>query len=248
MDELVARMLPIYAARIPPDERRRRLGAMALAADTVDPDVRRAVLVGRLVGNEWPARSLLVTAVDAATGARRVLDRSSGVGLVDAVAASSAVPGVWPPVTIGGARYIDGGVWSVTNADLATGCDRVLVLAPIVDPTVAGRRRPHWPPWRGSCWCVRTPPRSRRSGPMCSTPPPAGPPPGPGWPRVGPRPHGWATCSPGDADRRPAPPPSVVPVGRPRRQPARPEAATTARAIGRTRPRSVSHPSSPMAS
>lgn len=41
-----------------------------------------------------------------------------------------AVPGVWPPVTIKGHRYIDGGVWSGTNADLAAGCDRVLVVTP----------------------------------------------------------------------------------------------------------------------
>jgi NTE family protein len=52
------------------------------------------------------------------------------------VAASCAVPRVWPPVTIGGRRYIDGGVWSLANVDLAEGCGRVLVLAPLVDPTV----------------------------------------------------------------------------------------------------------------
>jgi len=46
------------------------------------------------------------------------------------VAASCALPGVWPPVGIGGRRYIDGGMRSGTNADLATGCDRVLVVTP----------------------------------------------------------------------------------------------------------------------
>jgi NTE family protein len=45
--------------------------------------------------------------------------KDSGVDLVDAVAASCAVPGVWPPVTIDGSRYIDGGVRSGTNADMA---------------------------------------------------------------------------------------------------------------------------------
>jgi NTE family protein len=54
------------------------------------------------------------------------------VPLVEAVAASCAVPGVWPPVTTGGRRFIDGGVRSVANADLAAGCDRVVVLAPLV--------------------------------------------------------------------------------------------------------------------
>jgi NTE family protein len=49
----------------------------------------------------------------------------------DAVAASCAVPGVWPPVSINGHRYMDGGgVRSLTNADLAAGCDRILVITP----------------------------------------------------------------------------------------------------------------------
>jgi len=34
-------------------------------------------------------------------------------------------------MTIGGRRYIDGGVRSITNADLAGGCERVVVLAPV---------------------------------------------------------------------------------------------------------------------
>ena len=58
-------------------------------------------------------------------------EKSSGVSLVDAVAASCAVPGVWPPVTINGRRYIDGGMRSAVNADLAAGYERVVVLAPI---------------------------------------------------------------------------------------------------------------------
>jgi len=135
--ELVDRMIPIYSDAADAAERRRLLGAMALDTDTVDEEVRRAVIAARLDGDDWPARPLLVPVVEATTGRRRVLDRSSGVDLVDAVAASSAVPGVWPPVTLGDARYIDGGVWSLTNSDLASGHDRVLVLAPIVDGSVA---------------------------------------------------------------------------------------------------------------
>ena len=41
------------------------------------------------------------------------------------------MPLVWPPITIGGIRYVDGGIRSSANADLATGCDRVVVLAPV---------------------------------------------------------------------------------------------------------------------
>jgi NTE family protein len=60
-----------------------------------------------------------------------VLDRDGGVDLVHAVAASCAVPLVWPPVTVGGHRYVDGGVRSATNVDVVTGVDRVVVLAPL---------------------------------------------------------------------------------------------------------------------
>ncbi len=134
--ELLGRLAPIYSAPVDAAERRRLLGAMALDTDTVHQDVRRAVLVGRLVDHAWPERPLLVPIVDASSGDRRVLDRYSGVDLIDAVAASSAVPGVWPPVTIDGVRYIDGGVWSLTNTDLAVGHTQVLVLAPIVDPAL----------------------------------------------------------------------------------------------------------------
>ena len=62
------------------------------------------------------------------TGELVVFDRESGVELVDAVAASCAVPGVWPPATVAGRRYIDGGARSGTNADLAAGAERVLIV------------------------------------------------------------------------------------------------------------------------
>jgi NTE family protein len=107
------------------------VGAMAIDAPTVTEPVRRAVIEARLGTDTWPERALKITAVDAGTGELRVFDRASGVGLVDAVAASCAVPGVWPPVTIGDTRYIDGGVRSVTNADLAAGCDPVVVMVPL---------------------------------------------------------------------------------------------------------------------
>ena len=115
---------------------RRGLGARALAAETVTEAERRAVIEERLPSHEWPARKLLVTAVNALTGELRVLDRDSGVGLVDAIAASCAVPMIWPPVTIGGVRYVDGGVHSANNLALAAGHERVLLLAPMDDPTL----------------------------------------------------------------------------------------------------------------
>ncbi|SCG35716.1 patatin-like phospholipase family protein [Micromonospora coxensis] len=109
---------------------RARIGAMAVAARTGSEAARRAVIEARLPVRRWPARRLLVTAVDAASGEFVVFDADSGVSLVDAVGASCAVPGVWPPVTIGGRRFVDGGVRSAVNADLAVGARRVVVLAP----------------------------------------------------------------------------------------------------------------------
>ena len=109
---------------------RRRIGALALETPTASEPARLAAVAARLPETRWPDRTLLLTAVDAATGEVAVFTKDSGVDLVHAVAASCAVPGVWPPVTVDGHRYIDGGVRSVTNADLAAGCDRVLVVTP----------------------------------------------------------------------------------------------------------------------
>ena len=116
-------------------EFRRRVGALALAAEkagTTPSEQERLDIIGaRLAGAQWPDRDLVITAVDAATGEFRAFDRDAGVPLLQAVAASCAVPGVYPPVTIDGQRYIDGGMRSACNADLAHGYDRLVVLAPI---------------------------------------------------------------------------------------------------------------------
>ncbi|GLW72150.1 patatin [Kitasatospora phosalacinea] len=121
-----------------PTELRRRIGELALAADTVPAADRLAVIAGRLPGRDWPAWPLTLTAVDTATGEPRTFDRHSGVPLLDAVAASCAVPGVWPTVEIDGRHYMDGGIRSSNNADLMTGQQAVLVLAPMTDPFLAG--------------------------------------------------------------------------------------------------------------
>lgn len=122
------------------DERKAlaRVGAMALAARTIPEAERRAVIDNRLPVHDWPDRDVRITAVAADTGEFVVFDRSSGVSIVDAVAASCAVPGVWPPATVNGRRFIDGGIRSPANVDVARGYDRVVVLAPT---TVSLRRR-----------------------------------------------------------------------------------------------------------
>ena len=111
-------------------ERRRRIGELSLARDAVTEDVRRAAVAARLPVTSWPDRDLRIPAVDALTGEAVVFTPTSGVALVDAVTASCAVPGVWPPATVNGRRYVDGGVRSSTNVDLATGCDRVVIVTP----------------------------------------------------------------------------------------------------------------------
>jgi NTE family protein len=111
-------------------QKRQRIGAVALAADTVAESVRRDVIAQRLPSHGWPDRVLRVTAIDIATGELVVFDGDSGVELVDAVAASCAVPGAWPPVTIGDRRYMDGGIGSTINLHLAADCDAAVVLVP----------------------------------------------------------------------------------------------------------------------
>ncbi|PUB21593.1 NTE family protein [Promicromonospora sp. AC04] len=113
-----------------PAEFRRRIGAMALAAPTTDEAARLKVHEARLPSTEWPSTDLVIPAVDAESGELTIFRRASGVRLLDAVAASCAVPGLWPPVTIGDRRYIDGGMRSVANVDLAAGADFVLVITP----------------------------------------------------------------------------------------------------------------------
>jgi NTE family protein len=111
-------------------QKRQRIGKVALATRTVAESVRRDVIARRLPALDWPDRVLRVTAIDIATGELVVFDRASGVDLVDAVAASCAVPGAWPPVTIGQRRYMDGGIGSTINLDVAEDCDIAVVLVP----------------------------------------------------------------------------------------------------------------------
>ena len=113
------------------NEARARVGRWALGVDTVPEAVRREVIEARLPVHEWPEQGLVIIVVDAESGEWQALDRASGVPLVDAVAASCAVPGVWPPVSFGGRRFVDGGVRSMTSADVAGDHDRVLVLVPV---------------------------------------------------------------------------------------------------------------------
>lgn len=106
----------------------KRFGAIALQTPLDSQEARRNMIAAALPSHTWPECGLLIVAVDVETGERGTFSRTSGVELVDAVAASGAVPGIWPAVTLRGRRYMDGGLYSIDNADLVVGCDHVLIL------------------------------------------------------------------------------------------------------------------------
>ncbi|MFG2334429.1 patatin-like phospholipase family protein [Streptomyces sp. NPDC048604] len=130
-----------------PEAYGRKLGRLALRAATVDEAERRAVIARRLGPvADWPERRLLITAVDALTGELTALDKDAGAPLVDAVTASCAIPGLWPPATVNGRRLIDGGLHSTANAHLAAGYERVVIVA----PSTVGSRVIHSPARQGA--------------------------------------------------------------------------------------------------
>lgn len=83
----------------------------------------------------WPRDGLLISAVDLYTGERVAFGAPDAphATLPEAVLASVAIPGVFPPVKIGGRSYVDGGAATATSLDLATdaGCDAILCVAPL---------------------------------------------------------------------------------------------------------------------
>ncbi len=107
-----------------------RIAAMEPIGPSIGEAERGAVIEARLPVHEWPDRPLRVCCVDAENGELLALGRDSGFGLVDAVASSCALPGIWPPRTVNGRRYVDGGIRSLSNIDVAAGHDRVLIVVP----------------------------------------------------------------------------------------------------------------------
>jgi NTE family protein len=135
LDLILTALAPLFDETLDPAEARRQVGAAARAA-AGDEQAHIARISSLLPGSGgWPQRRLVVTAVDTESGEPVGWDRGSGVPLALAVAASCAVPAVYPPVTIGGRRYMDGGVRSATNADLAAGASVVIVLDAIAHLT-----------------------------------------------------------------------------------------------------------------
>lgn len=117
------------AAQHPEEAERHRaaLGAIALSTPTISEEMWLG-LFARFAGAAWPA-GFSCTAVDAATGRFQVWDAGSGVDPQLAIASSCAVPAIFPPVSIRGARWMDGGVRDMVNADVASGHDAVVVIS-----------------------------------------------------------------------------------------------------------------------
>jgi NTE family protein len=147
------------SAEAVPPKRRLKVGSGRLLLDTArkgrqaNPNVALAAAMpegrGSLTGvrrlvehltprGEWCGHpNAWLTALDYETGERVVFGRDDelpSIGLSDAVAASCALPGWFPPLQADGRRFVDGGAWSSVNADLVAGLglDEVYVLAPMV--------------------------------------------------------------------------------------------------------------------
>ena len=146
MGTLYERMRAIGAAATSAADLQRAMGAFGLESDaTLGPAAAerwRATVAARLLRPEWPDRPMIVAALNAHTGELAAFDRDSGVDLVDAVTAATSLPGVVPTHNINGTRYINGGVRSAENADLAAGYANVVVISPfggLTGPLPAGQ-------------------------------------------------------------------------------------------------------------
>lgn len=107
----------------------RLIGHAALSSQAPGPWVMARNVSLILAARRWPSAALLVTCVDAYTGERCVVSQSSGVQISRAVAASSAVPGLFTPQPILDRRCMDGGVsGSGTHLDLLAGATTAVVL------------------------------------------------------------------------------------------------------------------------
>src|SRR4051795_121598 len=94
-----------------------------------------ARIVDKFVPGEWPEHpNLWIVGCDYATGRRTAFGRADAppARLRDAVAASCAIPAFYHPAKIDGRRYVDGGICSVSNADLL--CGRGLDMAIVLNP------------------------------------------------------------------------------------------------------------------
>ncbi len=128
----IDKMNDAVSGKRPAREVRAEIGRWALESETISEEIFMSVvgyLFDGLADDSWPERNFACTAVDALSGEFVVWNKEAGAGIKHAVAASCSVPGIFPPITINGRRYMDGGTRSATNADLARGYDSAVVIA-----------------------------------------------------------------------------------------------------------------------
>jgi NTE family protein len=127
LQTLMSAVTTAVLADTPPEETRRTIGRLSLESDVpTEPEFLRFFAI--FEGQQWP-EPFACTAVDTETGEMVVWKAGSGADLAHAVASSCSVPCMFPPVSIGGRRYMDGGARSSLNADLAIGHHRVVVIS-----------------------------------------------------------------------------------------------------------------------
>ena len=131
LDQLHARLAELTMAATSVADALSRIGRMALDTETVPEPVRRAIVEGAT------ARARMAGA-PARGGRRRRPRRHDGAVRPPVGRPARRRRGgelrrarCLAPTTIEGRRYIDGGVRSFTNTDLAAGCARILVLIPV---------------------------------------------------------------------------------------------------------------------
>lgn len=115
-----------------------------VASDIQSREARRRSIRDRLSGIEdWPSERLSIVALRRGTTDRFVFNSASGIPLIDAIMASSAIPGVWPCMRASTRDFeddfIDAGVLSGTNVDLVGEYGTIVAFQPV--PNLQGERR-----------------------------------------------------------------------------------------------------------
>lgn len=137
-------LMSIMARRTPGEpmstELMKELGVLALGAETVSEEVFLSGFGALNDEQPWP-ETYACTTVDALTGEFLLWSKDTAAPLGRGVASSCSVPGIFPPITIDGRRYIDGGMRSGTNADMAKDHGKVLIIA-VMPPAFAAMMQP----------------------------------------------------------------------------------------------------------
>ncbi len=132
LSPLIQQFIKLYTSDAPPQQLRADIGRFALDAKVAMTEDEWLATLQRsdlIAIGEWPEKPYICTAVDAETGEFVTWSKDTGVPLARAIASSCCVPGIFPPVTINGRRYIDGGMKSATNAELSAGHGRVIIVS-----------------------------------------------------------------------------------------------------------------------